>query len=339
MTAEGTDPPLSSAHIVVRDGGPLRRLAAVLRRYVLPRLITIFAISIVVFAATNAIGVDVARRALGKTATAAELADFRVKYGLNRPLLDQYVTWLSNFVRGDWGISPISGLPVINGVASRLESTLLLALGAVVVALPLSILLGIYMAKRPGRRIELLLSVGTLVLAAMPIFVLGILLTYVFSVKLGWTPVDSSGLAFGGFSAGVQAYILPVISLGLSLVPHWSRLTRAAFRETLSEPYAQAAVLRGLGRRTVTWKYLMPNASAPIVNVVALELMWLVGGVVLVENVFGFPGLGNQLVNAIQSGDLITVQAIALLTGTMFVLISLAADLTVLLLNPRLRRR
>ena len=339
MAADAPDPRVSAGHTVVRDGGPLRRVAAVLRRYVLPRLITILAISVVVFAATNAIGVDVARRALGKTATPAELQDFRIKYGLNRPVLDQYVTWLGHFVRGNWGVSPISGLPVINGVATRLESTLLLALGAVVVALPVSILLGIYMAKRPGKASELTLSVGTLVLAATPIFVLGILLTYVFSVKLGWTPVDSSGLAFGGFSAGVQAYILPVICLGLSLVPHWSRLTRAAFRETLSEPYAQAAVLRGLGRRTVTWKYLMPNASAPIVNVVALELMWLVGGVVLVENVFGFPGLGNLLVNAIQSGDLITVQAIALLTGTMFVLISLAADLVVLLLNPRLRRQ
>jgi peptide/nickel transport system permease protein len=317
----------------------VRQGALVLRRYVAPRLITILAISVVVFAATNAIGVDVAKRALGRTATPAELADFRLKYGLNRPLVEQYLTWLGHFVTGNWGISPISDLPVVNGVLGRLGSTVLLAMGAVVVALPISIALGVFMAKRPGKRSDLALSVGTLVLAATPIFVLGIVLTYVFSVRLGWTPVDSSGLAFGGFSAGVQAYILPVVTLALSLVPHWSRLTRAVFRETLSEPYAQAAVLRGLRRRTVTWKYLMPNAAAPIVNVVALELMWLVGGVVLVENVFGFPGLGSELVSAIQDGDLITVQAIALLTGTLFVLISMTADLVVLMLNPRLRRR
>jgi peptide/nickel transport system permease protein len=315
------------------------RLWPIARRYILPRIFTIFAISVVTFAATNAIGVDVARRTLGKEASPQQLADFRHRYGLDRPILDQYFVWLRHFVTGDWGTSPVSGLPVIHGVVSRMELTLILALLALAVSIPVSIALGVFMAKRLGSSMDLTLSVGTLVLAGSPIFVIGILMEYVFSVRLGWTPIDSSALAFGSWGAQTQAFVLPSIVLALSLVPHFSRTTRAAFRGTLSSQYAQAAALRGLRSVTITWRYLMPNAAAPIVNVVALEAMWLVGGVVLVENVFGFPGLGSLLVSAIQTGDLITVQAVVLVTGIMFVLISLFADLAVLALNPRLRRQ
>lgn len=317
----------------------MRAARSVFRRYVLPRVATIALISLVVFLAANALGVDVAKRALGRTATPAELAAFDAKYGLNKPLIERYFTWIGHFVTGNWGISPISGQPIIHGVLTHAVATILLALGAVALALPVSISLGVFMAKRPGKYGDLVPSIGTLALAAAPVFVIGIVLTYVFSVQLGWTPVDSSGIAFGDFGDKVAAYVLPVVTLSLTLIPHWSRLTRAAFRETLSEPYAQAAVLRGLGRRRITWQYLMPNAAAPVVNVIALDLMWLVGGVVIAENVFGFPGLGSLLVNAIQDGDLVTVEAIALLTGILFVFISLAADLIVLLVNPRLRRQ
>jgi len=123
----------------------------------------------------------------------------------------------------------------------------------------------------------------------------------------------------------------------LSLLPHISRLTQVSVRETMTTPYARAAVLRGLPRRTITWRHLMPNAAGPIVNVVALDLIWLVGGVIIVENVFGFPGLGALLVESIGTGDLITVQAVAVLTGALFIGISLAADLLVTVFNPRLR--
>ena len=333
----------SEPGVLPRAGARSSRVASqgwlITHRYLLPRVFTIFAISLVTFVATNAIGVDVARRTLGKEASPQELQDFRQKYGLNRPVLEQYVTWLGHFVTGNWGISPVSGQPVIQGVVSRMELTLILALLALALSIPVSIALGVFMAKRLGGPADLSLSVGTLVLAGTPIFVIGILMEYVFSVRLGWTPIDSSGLAFGGWRAQSGAFVLPAIVLALSLVPHFSRTTRASFRGTLSSGYAQAATLRGLGKRTVTWRYLMPNAAAPIVNVIALEAMWLVGGVVLVENVYGFPGLGSLLVSAIQTGDLITVQAVVLLTGIMFVLISLAADLTVLALNPRLRRQ
>lgn len=309
----------------------------VLRVHVLPRLITLWLISVVTFVATHALGVDVARRTLGKEVTASQLSAFRHQYGLDKPLLTQYVTWLSHFVRGDWGISPVSGQPIRHGVVERLDSTLLLSAGALLVALPISIALGMFMAKRAGRLSDLSLSIGSVGLAATPVFVIGILLIYVFSVQLGWTPVDSTALSFGGTAAHVRAYILPIATLALALIPHVTRITRASVWDTLTAPYAQAAVLRGLTRPTVTWRYLMPNASAPVINAVALDMMWLVGGVILVENVFGFPGLGTLLVASVEAGDVISVQTIVLLTGALFIAISLAADLLVVAFNPRLR--
>lgn len=307
------------------------------RWHVLPRLFTIWLISLITFAATNAIGVNVAQRTLGREASPQELALFRKEHGLDRPLVVQYTSWLTNFVQGDWGVSPVSGRPVREGVLIRFRSTLLLALAALALSVPLSIGLGVFMAKRIGRPLELLLSIGTVAVAATPIFVLGILLIYIFSVRFGWTPVDSSGLAFGDAQAQVEAYILPAIALAISIVPHVGRITRASVRETLTAPYARAAVLRGLESRTITWRYLLPNAAAPIVNVVALNIMWLLGGVIIIENVFAFPGLGTLLVSSVQSGDLITVQAITMVIAIMFVTITLIADLVVVALNPRLR--
>jgi peptide/nickel transport system permease protein len=174
-------------------------------------------------------------------------------------------------------------------------------------------------------------------LAAIPVFVIGIVLIYVFSVQLGWTPVDSSGLAFGTWSGKAAAFILPTVTLVLSLLPHISRLTQVSVRETMTTPYARAAVLRGLSRRTITYRHLMPNAAGPIVNVVALDLIWLVGGVIVVENVFGFPGLGTLLVQSIASGDLLVVQAVAMVMGALFIAIGVAADILVTVFNPRLR--
>lgn len=308
-----------------------------LRRQILPRLFTLWLISVIVFLSTHVLGIDIAKRALGREATPEQIASFNHAHGLDEPAYAQYADWLSDFVRGDWGVSPINGLPVAETVLPRVGYTLILALASILVALPVSIAFGIYLARPGGRGRELGLSIANMQVAAVPIFVLGILLIYVFSVKLGWTPVDSSGLEFGTSAGVVAAYILPTLTLAISLVPHISRLTQVSVRETMTEPYARAAVLRGLPRRIITWRHLMPNAAAPIVNVVALELIWLVGGVIIVENVFGFPGLGTLLVESINTGDLITVQTVAVLTGALFIAISLAADLLVVVFNPRLR--
>jgi peptide/nickel transport system permease protein len=314
------------------------RAVSIARRYLAPRLLTLLAISLITFAATDALGIDVARKALGREVTPAQLHDFNVEHGLNRPLPVRYVAWLGNFVQGDWGTSPLTGEPIRQTITPRFDHTLILSIASLLLSLPISLVIGVWLAKRPRTKRDLYSSIASVALASIPVFGIGIVLVLAIGVKLGWAPVDSTAITFGSTRQQIEAYILPTATLVLSLLPHFIRMTRAAVRETLTAPYAQAAVLRGLPRRTVTWRHLLPNAAAPIVNVVALEIMWLVGGVIIVENVFGFPGLGALLVDAIQSGDLISVQAISMLTGAMFITISLVADLIVLALNPRLRR-
>jgi peptide/nickel transport system permease protein len=317
--------------------GRLRRVGSAVRVYVLPRLLTLWVISAVVFFATKALSVNVARQVLGREVTQEQLDEFNHAHGFDKPPLQQYVVWLKGFLTGDWGVAPATGIPIRDTVMSRLGPTLLLAGISLAIAVPLSIGLGVFMAKRAGRPADLALSMATVCLAATPVFVVGIVLILVVSVHLGLTPVDSTALTFGTPAQRAAAYILPSVTLALALVPHITRITRASIWDTLAAPYAQAGVLRGLTRRTVTWRYLLPNASAPIVNAVALDMMWLVTGVILVENVFAFPGLGSLIVSAVQSGDIFTVQAVVMVTGALFICISLAADLLVVALTPRLR--
>ncbi|HJW74120.1 MAG TPA: ABC transporter permease, partial [Thermoleophilia bacterium] len=321
-----------------RYGGAAASVSEFVRERIVPMFITLLLISIIVFVATHILGIDVAMRVLGRLATPEQLAEFNRAHGLDKPLYSQYFTWLWGMVRGDWGTSALNNRPVAEVVLPRAAYTLILAMAAILIALPLSIGFGIFLS-RPGRRArELGFSIFNVSLAAFPVFVVGILLIYLFSVVLGWTPVDSTDLAFGTTWEKIAAFILPTATLVISLLPHISRLTQVSVRETMTTPYARAAVLRGLSRRTITWRHLMPNASGPIINVVALDLIWLVGGVIIVENVFGFPGLGSLLVQSIAGGDLIMVQAVAVLTGAMFICIGVAADLLVIAFNPRLRR-
>jgi len=283
------------------------------------------------------LGINVALRVLGRQATPEQLAEFNKAHGLDKPVVQQYGEWLWDFVRGDWGTSAVSNRTITEIVVPRLEYTMILAVASIVIAVPLSIMFGIYLARPGSRARELILNIANVSVAAIPVFVIGIVLIYVFSVKLGITPVDSTGLSFGSIADKVAAFILPTVTLVITLLPHISRLTQVSVRETMTTPYARAAVLRGLPRRTITYRHLMPNAAGPIVNVVALDLIWLIGGVIVVENVFGFPGLGTLLVQSIGSGDLLVVQAVAMVSGVLFIGIGLIADLLVTVFNPRLR--
>jgi peptide/nickel transport system permease protein len=318
-------------------GGAAAEILRFLLQRIVPALITLWLISVVVFASTHVLGINVALRVLGRQATPEQLAEFNRAHGLDRPVYEQYGVWLWDFVRGDWGTSAVSDRSITEMVVPRLQYTMILAVAAIVIALPLSIAFGIYLARPGSRARELVLSISNVSLAAIPVFVIGIVLIYLFSVQLGWTPVDSSGLAFGSWSDKAAAFILPTATLVITLLPHISRLTQVSVRETMTTPYARAAVLRGLSRRTITYRHLMPNAAGPIVNVVALDLIWLIGGVIIVENVFGFPGLGSLLVQSIAAGDLLVVQAVAMVSGVLFIGIGVAADILVTVFNPRLR--
>jgi len=319
-------------------GGAASAILRILWTRFLPALVTLWLISVIVFVSTHVLGINVALHVLGREATPEQLAEFNEAVGLDRPAIEQYGVWLWDFVRGDWGTSLVStGRPVMDIVAPRLVYTLILALASIMIALPISIAFGIYLARPGSRTREVVLSLANVSVAAIPVFVVGIVLTYIFSVRLGVTPTGGGGLAFGTFADKVMAFILPTATLVISLLPHISRLTQVSVRETMSTPYARAAVLRGLPRRRITYGHLMPNAAGPIINVVALDLIWLIGGVIIVENVFGFPGLGTLLVQSIRSGDLLVVQAVAMVSGALFIGIGMAADILAAVFNPRLR--
>ena len=301
-------------------------------------LLTLLVISIVTFAATNIKSpTDVARNALGRETSNAQLQAYVREHGLDKPIYVRYGNWLKDFVRGDWGTSAVTGRTVRADVVPRLEKTLLLSLIALVVALPVSVLIGVFMARRVGSWSDLSLLIGTVVLAALPEFVVGIALLMLFAVTLHWLPVDSTALSFGTTVEKLKAYILPAATLVVAMVPYITRIARGAAQEALAAPYTQAALLRGLPRRTIIWDHAMRNAAVPLVNAVAINLVYLLSGVIVVENVFAFPGVGQALVQAIAQGDTITVQAIALVMGAMFIAISLAADLLVVYFNPRLK--
>ena len=301
-------------------------------------IVTLLVISVITFAAANLKSSrDVARGVLGREATPAQLDAFAREHGLNDPFLERYGSWLQDFTSGNWGTSPVTNRRVSSDVLPRLRNTLILTLVSLLFAIPLSIGLAVYMARRRGKARSLLLVIATIVVASLPEFFLGICLLMVFAIKLQWLPVDSTALAYGSMGAKIEAYILPALTLTLAVVPHVTRISYASASEALAAPSVQAARLRGLSSTRVTWDYAMRNAAVPIVNAVAVNIVYLLGGVIVVENVFAFAGVGQLLVQAIGSGDTPTIQAIALLLAASFIGISLLADLLVVHFNPRLR--
>lgn len=321
-------------------GRPSRRhsILRTLLRQALFALATLLLISIITFALTGSTPPeDVAVKALGNEATKEQLQLYVQQKGLDEPLPARYLTWLRDFVRGDWGTSLYTQQPVKPDVTERIGPTLIVAFGALLLAVPIAVGLGVFMARRAGSAVDIGLVTFSVILAAFPEFVLGIGMMLVFGVWLGWLPVDNAGLTFGTTWEKVKTYVMPIATLALVTVPYIMRITRASASEALSAPYTRAASLRGLSSRTVLWDHAMRNAATPIVTAMALSLIYLLGGVIVVESVFGLPGLGSKLVEAVQTGDAPTVQSIALLLGSMFVGIAFVVDLLVVFFNPRLR--
>jgi peptide/nickel transport system permease protein len=299
---------------------------------------TLLLISIISFGAMSRAPENVARNVLGRDATQSQLDDYVQSHGLNRPLAERYAVWLTHFTVGDWGTSLVSGNPVNKDVVPRLVTTLILALSSIGIALPLGLITGVYMALRIGRWPDLTLSLVTVVITAVPDFVTAISLLLLFGMTLGWLPVDSVALMFSSTASEKAAvFALPIITLAISIWPYISRITRAAAREALAASYTQAALLRGLPRRTVVWNHAMRNAAISIINAVSVSLVYLIGGVIVVENVFGMPGIGRWLVEAVSTGDAPAVQAVAVIMGAIFIGVNLIADMVMVYFNPRYR--
>jgi peptide/nickel transport system permease protein len=301
-------------------------------------VLSLLVISVLVFALTAAIPGDPARAMLGKAATAGQLAAFRAEHGLNQPLYLQYWHFITHLVQGKLGTSFASGQAVTTVIGERLLRTFWLVLFAWLIAAAVAVPGGIWAGRRAGGLADSASSAVVLAVAALPEFVIGLLVVFVIAVKLHLLPVNSTAAGFASSPWGdLSAYVLPAVTIALTIIPYVTRLTRANAREINSEPYIRAAILRGVPGGRLTFLHVLPNAAPPVVNALALQFAGSIGGVVVTETVFGFPGIGQLLVQAVGVRDLPVVQAITMIIGVVYVLVNTFADLSVRALTPRLR--
>jgi peptide/nickel transport system permease protein len=297
----------------------------------------LLAASFLIFVGIEALPGDFASTYLGQSATEAATAALRERLGLDRPVLVRYAEWLAGLLRGDFGASWASGQPVSGQVASRLGNSLLLAAIAAVVAVPLSIGLGMVAVLFRDGIVDRAINVVSLAAISLPEFFVGYLLILVFAVTLGTASFPA--VVYPGMSLAdrIDVLILPAATLVLVVVAHMMRMTRAAILSVMDAAYMETAELKGLGRMRAIWRHAAPNAVAPIINVVALNLAYLVVGVVVVEVVFVYPGMGQYMVDAVQVRDMPVVQACGIIFAAVYVLLNALADILGIIANPRLR--
>ncbi|AKO98579.1 MAG: ABC transporter permease [Marinovum algicola] len=300
-------------------------------------LITLLIISIIIFFMVELLPGDIAEAVLGQGATPENLAALREEMGLNKPAFVRYFEWLGGAVVGDFGNSVVSGERVSTLITERFINTLFLAAYAAVIAVPFAITLGVIVALLRNTLFDRVANVLTLTSISSPEFFLGYILILYLSVKTGMFPAISSLRADMSFADLLHRTFLPALTLVLVVTAHMMRMTRAAIINLLASPYIEMARLKGTPPWKVIVKHALPNAWAPIINVIALNLAYLITGVVLVEVVFVYPGIGQALVDAVSKRDFPIVQACCLIFAATFILLNLAADVGAILTNPRLR--
>jgi peptide/nickel transport system permease protein len=257
--------------------------------------------------------------------------------GLNDPLPLQYGRWLANFFRGDWGQSFSTRSEIFTVVTGRLRNSLMLAGVIFSISIPLALGLGVLAGLNEGKPLDDLISVGSLAVVGLPEFVTGLVLIQIFAFGLKWFPANSSIRAGSGFFESLPMLILPALTATLVLLAYITRLTRAGVIEELKKPYVRTADLKGLPRSAVIVKHVLRNALAPSVTVIAISFGWMISGLIVIENVFNYPGLGRLIVFAIERRDLPLLQAVTMLTVVAFSVANLIADLLYAFLTPRIR--
>ena len=300
-------------------------------------LVTLFVISILIFFAIELLPGSVAEAVLGQGATPENVAALEKRMGLDQPAPLRYISWLGGAVTGDFGTSLISGERVSERIGPRFMNTLFLAGYAAIIAVPLAITLGIIVALLRNTIFDRVANVATLTTISSPEFFLGYILILYLAVKANMFPAISS--LQGGMDLGDLLYraFLPALTMVLVVLAHMMRMTRASIINLLASPYIEMANLKGTPPWKVIVHHALPNAWAPIINVVALNLAYLITGVVLVEVVFVYPGIGQALVDAVSKRDFPVVQACCLIFAATFILLNLLADVGSILTNPRLR--
>ena len=305
-------------------------------------LVTLWVVSVLIFIGTNLLPGDVAQIILGQMATPESTAALREKLGLDKHPLEQYLVWLSNVAMGDLGISKAGlgaglGTPIVEMLGPRIDNTAMLTVLVGAIAIPISVALGLLAAMHPGTRLDRTITFSTLNIISIPDFLIATILVLVFAVSLGWLPSivylrgDESGWVL------MKTIAMPLLTLVILVSAQIIRMTRATVLNVMSSPYVEMAILKGIPRRRIILRHALFNAIGPIVNVIALNLAWLVGGVVVVEQIFSYPGLAKLMIEAVQMRDMPLVQACAMIFCAVYVVLIFIADMATILSNPRLR--
>lgn len=301
-------------------------------------VLILIAISLIIFFATLLLPGDPARAILGQQATPERIAAINEQMNLNDPPFQRYLLWLGGLFTGDFGTSVASGQPVAELLADRLGASLVLMIAAGLIAVPLGIGLGIWSALRRGRAVDTSVTVVSLILAALPEFVIGIALVALFATTV-FQILPAVTMAPPG--SNVWDYpaqlILPIVVLVLVVTPYITRMMRATIIEVLDSGYVEMARLKGVPERRVILRHALPHAIGPVAQVVAIQLAWLAGGVVVVEYVFRYPGLGQALIDSVNYRDVQVVQAVTIIIAAVYIVVNLLADIVGILSNPKLR--
>lgn len=302
--------------------------------------VTLGLVSVLIFAATVLLPGDAAVAVLGKTATAESLAAFRAEHHLDAPAVLQYLTWLKGLLTGDFGTSVVSGESVASLLTTRGARTFILLFLAVLIGFPIGTALGAYMAVRRNSKTDHSLSVGMLIVTGLPEFAIAVLAVLLLSTSvLHVFPAVSLLDMQVPIWTQADVLVLPVLTLVLAIVPYIALTTRSSMLEVLDSDFVAMARLKGVEERRVIWRHALPNAAGPLVQVLAVSLVYLAGGAVIVETVFQFPGLGSALVESVRNRDMVMVQSTTLLLAIVYVSVNVLADVMVMLLTPRLRTK
>ncbi|MGB3418807.1 MAG: ABC transporter permease [Mesorhizobium sp.] len=300
-------------------------------------VLLMFAVSVLIFAGTQILPGDVAQSILGQAATPEALANLRAELGLNDPAYIRYFRWLGGVLTGDLGTALSSGQDIASSIGTRLGNTLFLAFCAAVISVPLAIVLGLLAVRYRNGWVDKLISGLALASTSFPEFFIGYLLVYFFAVK--WQVFPGISTVYEGmpFLDRLEAIALPTAALTLVVLAQMMRMTRAAILNLMQSAFVETAELKGLSAFAIIRKHALPNAVAPIVNVVMLNLAYLIVGVVVIEVIFVYPGMGQYLVDHVAKRDVPVVQAVGLIFAAVYITLNIVADIASIVANPRLR--
>ena len=301
-------------------------------------VVTLLVVSVLVFAGTEILPGDVAEIVLGQSATPENLAKLRSELGLDKPAVIRYFEWLGDMVTFDLGVSKAGGTGIGELIGGRLSNTFFMGGIVAVIAVPLSVVLGLLTAMYPGSWLDRIVTFTTLGLISVPEFFIATLCVLFLAVQLQWLPAIAYMSGDETFFQLVRALLLPILTLVIVVSAQMIRMTRAGILNVLHSPYIEMAILKGVPRRRIILRHALFNAIGPIVNVIALNLAYLVSGVVIIETIFAYPGLAKLMVDGVQTRDLPLVQACAMIFCGTYVVLILTADIASILSNPRLRQ-